>query len=257
MSGPPFRAEVIGSLLRPRILKDTATAIAAGKADPGDYQAVLEREIARVVARQEELGLRVVSDGEFGRTSWFGFFFEGLDGFSLMPSLFRFREALYAQLKQTRDVTKALRHSLRAAREFFDASHAAVAVARPGEAQAEVLLAIPDDRGFDLELLTRFIRSRLKGRDRRGAERYPAGIREWRNLAARGGLTALERRMAREFRDMVDLGLTERITDRVDLINPFRGPDGLNVHKCYGYFANAVTGEAIARWWRGLPGASA
>ena len=91
MSEPPFRAEVIGSLLRPRVLKDTATAIANGKAAAGDYKVVLEREIGRVVARQEELGLRVASDGEFGRTSWFGFFFEGLDGFRLEPSLFRFR----------------------------------------------------------------------------------------------------------------------------------------------------------------------
>ena len=82
MTAPPFRAEVIGSLLRPRILKDTATAIASGKAAAADYQSVLEREIARVVARQEELGLKVATDGEFGRTSWFGFFFEGLDGFA-------------------------------------------------------------------------------------------------------------------------------------------------------------------------------
>jgi 5-methyltetrahydropteroyltriglutamate--homocysteine methyltransferase len=93
MSTPPFRAEVIGSLLRPRALKDTATAIAAGKAAAADYKAVLEREIARVVAKQEELGLKVVTDGEFGRTSWFGFFFEGLGGFRLEPSHFKFRDA--------------------------------------------------------------------------------------------------------------------------------------------------------------------
>ena len=92
MGGPPFRAEVIGSLLRPRILKDTAAAIANGKAQAADYEAGLECEIGRVVARQEELGLRVATDGEFGRTSWFGFFFEGLEGFRLEPSLFRFRD---------------------------------------------------------------------------------------------------------------------------------------------------------------------
>jgi 5-methyltetrahydropteroyltriglutamate--homocysteine methyltransferase len=92
-ASPPFRAEVIGSLLRPRVLKETATAVAAGKATAADHAAVLEREIARVVARQEEIGFRVVTDGEFGRTSWFGFFFEGLDGFTLAPSLFRFRDA--------------------------------------------------------------------------------------------------------------------------------------------------------------------
>jgi len=90
---PPFRAEIIGSLLRPRTLKDTAIAIAGGKADASSYAEVLEREIARVIARQEEIGLKVVTDGEFGRTSWFGFFFEGLDGFRLEPSLFRFRDS--------------------------------------------------------------------------------------------------------------------------------------------------------------------
>jgi len=93
VAGPPFRAEVIGSLLRPRSLKDAATAIAAGKATAADYQSVLEREIERVVAKQEALGLQVATDGEFGRTSWFGFFFEGLDGFRLEPSLFRFRDS--------------------------------------------------------------------------------------------------------------------------------------------------------------------
>ena len=42
-----------------------------------------------------------------------------------------------------------------------------------------------------------------------------------------------------------------------DLLNPYRDADGLNVHKCYGYFVNAATGEAIARWWRDLPVSSA
>jgi hypothetical protein len=102
---------------------------------------------------------------------------------------------------------------------------------------------------------TRFIRRRLKGRNCRGADRYPRGIREWRNLAARGGLTALGQRLEKQFGEMVSLGLVERITDRMDLVNPFRGEEGLNVHRCYGYFVNPVTGEAIARWWRGQPAA--
>ena len=90
-AGPPFRAEIVGSLLRPRILKETAAEIALGKIDASAHQRVLEQEIARVVERQEALGFKVASDGELARTSWFGFFFEGLDGFRLGPSLFRFR----------------------------------------------------------------------------------------------------------------------------------------------------------------------
>ncbi|HJU31966.1 MAG TPA: 5-methyltetrahydropteroyltriglutamate--homocysteine S-methyltransferase [Hyphomicrobiaceae bacterium] len=92
-AGPPFRAEVIGSLLRPRRLKDAGRAAQTGTLSAADYQAVLEEEVARVVARQEDIGLGVVTDGELARSSWFGFFFEGLDGFRLEPSHFKFKDA--------------------------------------------------------------------------------------------------------------------------------------------------------------------
>jgi hypothetical protein len=100
---------------------------------------------------------------------------------------------------------------------------------------------------------TRYIRRRLLGANATGAERYPRGIRRWRNLAAVGGLTALGHRFADDFAEMARLGLVGEISDRTDLINPFRGAEGLNVHRCYGYFANRVTGEAIAGWWRERP----
>src|SRR5689334_13830054 len=90
---PPFRAEVIGSLLRPRALKDAGRELQEGRLAAAEYTALLEKEIARVVARQEDIGLRVVTDGELARSSWFGFFFEGLDGFRLEPSHFKFKDA--------------------------------------------------------------------------------------------------------------------------------------------------------------------
>src|SRR6185295_9680899 len=64
-----------------------------GRMAPASFDAVLEAEIARVIARQEDIGLGVVTDGELARSSWFGFFFEGLDGFRLEPSHFKFRDA--------------------------------------------------------------------------------------------------------------------------------------------------------------------
>jgi len=100
---------------------------------------------------------------------------------------------------------------------------------------------------------TRYIQSRLMGATATGAARYPQGIRRWHNLAAVGGLTALGHRFANDFAEMRQLGLVAGISDRTDLLNPFRSADGLNVHKCYGYFVNAATGEAIARWWRDSP----
>ncbi len=95
-----------------------------------------------------------------------------------------------------------------------------------------------------------FVRKRLLGAQYRGAMRYPGNIRRWKNLSAVGELTALDRTFADDFSEMVELGLVERIEDQVDLLNFFRGPDGLNVHKCYGYLINERVGAVIAEWWR-------
>jgi methionine synthase II (cobalamin-independent) len=92
-SGPALRAEVIGSLLRPRALKDAVSMQQAGVLPPTEADAVLDREVARVIARQEAIGFRVVTDGELARTSWFGFFFEAMNGFRLAPSHFKFKDA--------------------------------------------------------------------------------------------------------------------------------------------------------------------
>jgi 5-methyltetrahydropteroyltriglutamate--homocysteine methyltransferase len=90
---PPFRAEVVGSLLRPRALKDAGRAAQEKRLSTAELEAVLDAEIARGIARQEAIGLRVVTDGEFARSSWFGFFFEGLEGSRLAPSHFKFKDA--------------------------------------------------------------------------------------------------------------------------------------------------------------------
>jgi 5-methyltetrahydropteroyltriglutamate--homocysteine methyltransferase len=88
-----LRAEVIGSLLRPRVLKDAMALSARGALARGEAEQVLAREVARVISRQEAIGFKVVTDGEFGRSSWFGFFFEGLEGFRLAPAHFQFKDA--------------------------------------------------------------------------------------------------------------------------------------------------------------------
>lgn len=98
-----------------------------------------------------------------------------------------------------------------------------------------------------------YVRTRLLGARATGAARYPGGLAQWTNLAAIGDLAALGRRLAREFAPMQALGLVGRITDRVDLVNPFHGAEGLNVHRCYGYHVNAATGAVVAAWWRGGP----
>jgi hypothetical protein len=96
-----------------------------------------------------------------------------------------------------------------------------------------------------------FVQDRLLGAREEGRRRYPSNIRRWLNLAAVGEMTALDRPLAGTWGAMVDLGLLEGISDRMDLQTYFRGAEGLNVHRCYGYMANPVVGAAIAGWWRG------
>ena len=76
----PFRAEHVGSLLRPPALKDARRRFAAGALDAAGLAAVEDGEIERVIRKQEELGLHGITDGEFRRSWWHLDFLLGLDG---------------------------------------------------------------------------------------------------------------------------------------------------------------------------------
>jgi 5-methyltetrahydropteroyltriglutamate--homocysteine methyltransferase len=77
---PPFRADHVGSLLRPAALKEARAKFAKGEIDAAALKAVEDREIERVIKKQEEVGLKSVTDGEFRRSWWHLDFLWGLDG---------------------------------------------------------------------------------------------------------------------------------------------------------------------------------
>jgi 5-methyltetrahydropteroyltriglutamate--homocysteine methyltransferase len=77
---PPFRADHVGSLLRPPELLQARDDAAAGKIDADELRAVENEAIRRIVARQEEIGLQSATDGEFRRASWHMDFIYELDG---------------------------------------------------------------------------------------------------------------------------------------------------------------------------------
>lgn len=81
---PPFRADVVGSLLRPPHLKVAREEAAAGRITPEALRAVEDAAIRDVVALQEACGLKVVTDGEYRRRTYFADFYErGLGGVTL------------------------------------------------------------------------------------------------------------------------------------------------------------------------------
>jgi len=67
---PPFRADHVGSLLRPLPLKQARAQRTLGEITGDQLKAVEDREIAAVIKRQEEIGLKAVTDGEFRRAFW-------------------------------------------------------------------------------------------------------------------------------------------------------------------------------------------
>ncbi|HEY3516184.1 MAG TPA: 5-methyltetrahydropteroyltriglutamate--homocysteine S-methyltransferase [Gammaproteobacteria bacterium] len=79
-STPPFRADHVGSLLRPAALKEARRRHAEGALDASGLRAVEDREIERIVSKQRELGLRAITDGELRRSWWHLDFLWGLDG---------------------------------------------------------------------------------------------------------------------------------------------------------------------------------
>jgi methionine synthase II (cobalamin-independent) len=79
---PPFRADHVGSLIRPQELRDARQAHLEGKLPAPDLAATEDRLIREVVAMQERVGLQAVTDGEFRRTSFREVLFESMDGFS-------------------------------------------------------------------------------------------------------------------------------------------------------------------------------
>jgi 5-methyltetrahydropteroyltriglutamate--homocysteine methyltransferase len=76
----PFRADHVGSLLRPPELKRARAEHAAGRLDDAGLAAVEDRAIKDVIAKQEGVGLKAITDGEFRRGNWLLDFLERLEG---------------------------------------------------------------------------------------------------------------------------------------------------------------------------------
>src|SRR5580698_6398563 len=80
MTNPPFRADHVGSLLRPQALQVARAQWKSGQLSHDALREVENQCITRAIARQEEIGLRAATDGEYRRAYWHYDFVSGLDG---------------------------------------------------------------------------------------------------------------------------------------------------------------------------------
>ncbi len=80
---PPFRADHVGSLLRPKAIVEARKKFFAGEIDEAQLKAVEDAEIPALIKLQEDVGLKCVTDGEARRTYWHYDYMGMLDGFDI------------------------------------------------------------------------------------------------------------------------------------------------------------------------------
>jgi len=85
-SKPPFRADHVGSLLRTTPIKEARAKHEKGQITDAQLKAVEDAEIEKIIKKQEEIGLKLATDGEFRRSWWHFDFYEGLDGVDIVES---------------------------------------------------------------------------------------------------------------------------------------------------------------------------
>jgi 5-methyltetrahydropteroyltriglutamate--homocysteine methyltransferase len=88
---PPFRADHVGSLLRPQRLLDARARRKRGEIDAGQLRAVEDEAIREAIRMQVDAGLKSITDGEFRRDSWHIDFLEQFGNVAVIPSKIKAR----------------------------------------------------------------------------------------------------------------------------------------------------------------------
>ena len=84
---PPFKAEIVGSFLRPKAIHDARAARQQGRITPEQLWEIESKAVEDVAAMQRASGLKVCTDGEFHRRHWFMDFIERIDGVEIKGGL--------------------------------------------------------------------------------------------------------------------------------------------------------------------------
>ncbi len=91
-TGPPYRAEHVGSLLRPAELRKAFRDHGEGRIGAPEFKVIQDRAVRDAVALQEDIGFRAVTDGEFRRASYWSHFVQATDGLGVAEARFDFHD---------------------------------------------------------------------------------------------------------------------------------------------------------------------
>ena len=90
-SKPPFRADHVGSLLRPKEITQGFKNFLNGEIVEEEFNLIQDKAIREVIKLQEDVGLKSITDGEFRRASYWSRFVERVDGLEVRDALFTFQ----------------------------------------------------------------------------------------------------------------------------------------------------------------------
>ena len=110
---PPFRADHVGSLLRPKALIAARTQCMEGTISSADLRRIEDEHIREVIKKQEGAGLRSVTDGEFRRTFFHTDFLQKLEGVTISGGIetkFKGRKGEINFAPPSLSITGKLRH---------------------------------------------------------------------------------------------------------------------------------------------------
>jgi 5-methyltetrahydropteroyltriglutamate--homocysteine methyltransferase len=143
MNNPPVRADHIGSLLRPAPLRQAFRAFHAGEIDEATFIAAQNAAVCEAITLQAEVGLSVVTDGEFRRGSYWSRFVERTQGLGVADARFHFHDEQGHELAFTAPVAtgKVVRQNPIALDEFRF-------LARHTNALAKITLPAPSTMHF-------------------------------------------------------------------------------------------------------------
>jgi 5-methyltetrahydropteroyltriglutamate--homocysteine methyltransferase len=79
-TAPPFRADEVGSLLRPQRIREARAKLEKGEISAGELKRIEDLEIEKVVHKQSSIGMQLATDGEFRRSWWHFDFLAKLTG---------------------------------------------------------------------------------------------------------------------------------------------------------------------------------
>jgi 5-methyltetrahydropteroyltriglutamate--homocysteine methyltransferase len=223
-ASPPFRADHVGSLLRPSALRDARIAFKAGRLDASALKIAEDEHIAKAITRQTSIGLKSITDGEMRRDWWHLDFLAGFEGIDLRES-----QAMNFKAEDEIPPTAYVSGKIRLSRPNM-VDHFSFLQSQVNPAAGQVAkFTIPSPAMAHLRSGSKDIPISI----------YPDRAQYWEDLgtAYRQAIAALYQAGCR-YLQMDDITFSYLADEKVQAMVTANGDDAVSLHKTYAHAVN-------------------